>query len=55
MKKETKPMPHDQVSAKGGKTTLKRHGSSHFTDLANKRWAKERKARAAKKRADAAR
>jgi hypothetical protein len=31
------------LAKKGGKATLKKHGKSHFSAIAKKRWAKEKK------------
>lgn len=32
----------EEISRKGGKTTLKKYGSAHFKKLAAKRWDKEK-------------
>lgn len=29
-------------ASKGGKNTVKKHGTKHFSDIAKKRWAKQK-------------
>ena len=35
------------LGAKGGKSTKKKHGKDYFSEIAKKRWAKEKKKAAA--------
>jgi hypothetical protein len=37
-----KVLSHTEVSLKGGKATLKKHGKQHYKLMAKKRWAKSR-------------
>ena len=44
MKKKTKSkLTASDLAQKGGEATLKKHGKSHFSAMAKKRWAKDKK------------
>lgn len=37
-----KVLTHKEISAKGGKATLKKKGKKYFKELVKKRWAKRK-------------
>lgn len=43
--KKKKELSAKEFATLGGKATLKKYGAKHFTQLAKKRWAKEKKAK----------
>lgn len=49
MKKIKKEMTVSELARMGGNALVKKYGKKHFSDLVNKRWEKERKAKKAKK------
>jgi len=43
-----KKLTASDLAKKGGKATLKKHGKDHFSKIAKKRWADEKKKKANK-------